>query len=64
MVGEVEEGREERGKGVGQGWKEEEETYWIEEIRQGDEGEVEDGPDDVEFPAEGGDAWGCDFDLK
>lgn len=36
--------------------------FGVEEVDDGDEGEVEDCPDDVELPAEGGDAWWCDFD--
>ena len=37
-------------------------SFRVEEVDGGDEGEVEDGPDDVEFPVEALDAYGCDFD--
>ena len=36
--------------------------FGVEEVDDGDEGEVEDDPDDVELPAEGLDADGGDFD--
>lgn len=35
----------------------------VEQVDEGDEGEVQDRPDDVEFPAEGADARGGDFDY-
>ena len=34
----------------------------VEEVDDGDKGGVEEGPDDVEFPLEGLDAYGGDFD--
>lgn len=37
-------------------------TYRVEEVDDGDKGGVEDGPDDVEFPLQGLDAYGCDLD--
>lgn len=37
-------------------------TYGIKEVDDGDKGGVEEGPDDVEFPLQGLDAYGCDFD--
>ncbi len=40
----------------------ERETYGVKEVDDGDKGGVEEGPDDVEFPLQGLDADGCDFD--
>lgn len=37
-------------------------SLWVEEVDDGEEGSVEDDPDDVEFPAEGLDTDGGNFD--
>jgi len=54
-------GRGVRGKGEDGGWRMERETDGVKEVDDGDKGGVEEGPDDVEFPLQGLDADGCDF---
>ncbi len=49
-------------KGEDGEWRMERERYGVKEVDDGDKGGVEEGPDDVEFPLQGLDADGCDFD--